>query len=140
MAADNKKLGYRIMLGVVVVLIGGSMLLYLVPQAPGTGQEAGDTLARVGDQTVTVADVRQQLNEISQRNQIPKPLEGIYAQQILKQMVFERELEYEAKRLDIRVTPEEIADRIRLFLPTAFDGGNPIAMDQYAAQVQARFN
>jgi peptidyl-prolyl cis-trans isomerase D len=140
MAGNNKKLGYRIMLGVVVVLLGGSMLLYLVPQAPGTGQESTDTLARVGDQTVTVADVRQQLAEIGRNNPIPKPLEGLYAQQLLKQMVFQKELEYEAKRLDISVSNEEVADRIRLFLPTAFNGGNPVAMEDYAAQVQQRFN
>jgi peptidyl-prolyl cis-trans isomerase D len=137
---DNRKLGYRILLGAVVVALGGSMLLYLVPQAPGTGQESNDTLARVGDQTVSVSEVRQQLNEIEQRNSVPKPLEALYAQQILKQIVFQKELEHEAKRLDIHVTNEEIADRIRLFLPTAFNGGNPVAMDQYAAQVQARFN
>jgi len=140
MPVNNKKLGYRILLGVVVVLLGGSMLLYLVPQAPGTGQEATDTLARVGDQIVSVADVRQQLSEVSRNNPIPKQLEGFYAQQILSQMVFQKELEFEAKRLDIHVTNEETADRIRLFLPTAFSGGNPVAMDQYAAQVQARFN
>jgi peptidyl-prolyl cis-trans isomerase D len=139
-ANDKRKLGYRVMLGVVVVLLGGSMLLYLVPQAPSTGQEANDTLARIGDQTVSVADVRQQLNEIEQRNPVPKPLEGLYAQQLLKQIVFQKELEYEAKRLDVKVTNEEVADRIRLFLPTAFSGGNPVAIDQYTAQVQARFN
>ena len=137
---DNRKIGYRIMLGVVVVLLGGSMLLYLVPQAPGTGaQESNDTLARVGDQTVNVSEVRQQLSDIERNNPVPKQLEGLYAQQILKQMVFQKELEYEAKRLDIHVTNEEIADRIRQFLPTAFVGGNPVAMDQYAALVQTRF-
>ena len=140
MAGTDKKLGYRILLGAVVVALGGSMLLYLVPQAPGTGQEAADTLASVGGENVTVADVRQQLNEVSKNNPIPKPLEGFYAQQILSQMVFQKELEYEAKRLGISVTSEEVADRIRLFLPTAFNGGSPVAMEQYAAQVQARFN
>src|SRR6202790_1969113 len=137
---DKRKLGYRILLGVVVVAIGGSMLLSLVPQAPGGGQEASDTLARIGDQTVSVAEVRQQLGDIERSNPIPKPLEGLYAQQILKKMVFQKELESEAKRLDIKVTNEEIADRIRQFLPSAFNGGNPVAMDQYSAQVQARFN
>ena len=138
---DKRKIGYRIMLGVVVVLLGGSMLLYLVPQAPGTGSaaESNDTLARVGDQTINVSEVRQQLSEIEQRNPVPKQLEGLYAQQILKQMVFQKELEFEAKRLDIKVTNEEIADRIRQFLPTAFNGGNPIPLDQYTALVQTRF-
>jgi hypothetical protein len=78
---DNRKIGYRIMLGVVVVLLGGSMLLYLVPQAPGTGaQESNDTLARVGDQTVNVSEVRQQLSDIERNNPVPKQLEGLSAQ------------------------------------------------------------
>jgi peptidyl-prolyl cis-trans isomerase D len=139
-ATDNRKLGYRILLGAVVLVLGGSMLLYLVPQAPGTGGEvATDTVAQVGDQRVTVADVRQQLNEIEQRNQVPKPLEGLYARQILNQLVFTKEIEYEAKRLGISVSNEEIADRIRQFLPTAFNGGTVIAMDQYTQEVQQRF-
>jgi len=137
---DNRKLGYRIALGAVVLLLGGSMLLYLVPQAPGTGEVSTDTLAQVGDQRVTVADVRQQLGQIEQRNQIPKQLEGLYAKQILNQLVFTKELEYEAKRLGITISNEETAERIRQLLPTAFNGGTVIAMDQYTQEVQKRFN
>jgi peptidyl-prolyl cis-trans isomerase D len=138
-ATDNRKMGYRILLGAVVLVLGGSMLLYLVPQAPGTGEISTDTVAQVGDQKVTVADVRQQLSQIAQRNQIPKQLEGLYARQILNQLVFSKEIEYEAKRLGITVSNEEIADRIRQFLPTAFNGGTVIAMDQYTQEVQQRF-
>jgi len=138
-ATDNRKIGYRILLGAVVLVLGGSMLLYLVPQAPGTGEVSTDTVAQVGDQKVTVADVRQQLSQIAQRNQIPKQLEGLYAKQILNQLVFTKEIEYEAKRLGITVSNEEIADRIRQFLPTAFNGGTVIAMDQYTQEVQQRF-
>jgi peptidyl-prolyl cis-trans isomerase D len=138
-ATDNRKLGYRILLGAVVLVLGGSMLLYLVPQAPGTGEVSTDTLAQVGDQKVTVAEVRQQLNQIEQRNPLPKPMEGFYAQRILDQLVFTKELEYEAKRLGITISNEEIADRIRQLLPTAFNGGTVIAMDQYTQEVQQRF-
>src|SRR5713226_5763225 len=137
--ADKSKLGYRILLGAVVLVLGGSMLLYLVPQSPVSGEISTDTVAKIGDESVSVQDVRQQLNQIEQRNQVPKPLEALYAQQILKQLVFEKEIEYEAKRLGIHVSPDEIADRIRQFLPTAFNGDTPVGMDQYAAQVQSRF-
>jgi len=136
---DNRKLGYRILLGAVVLVLGGSMLLYLVPQAPGTGDVSTDTVAQVGDQKVTVAEVRQQLNQIEQRNPLPKPMEGFYAKRILDQLVFTKELEYEAKRLGITISNEEIADRIRQLLPTAFNGGTVIAMDQYTQEVQNRF-
>ncbi len=137
---DNRKTGMRILLGVVVLLLGGSMLLYLVPQTPGTGEASStDTLAKVGDLTVSTAEVRQQLAEIQQRNQIPKQLESLYARQILNQLIFQKEIEYEAKRLGITVSNQERADRIRQFLPTAFNGDTFVGLDRYAAEVQARF-
>src|ERR1041385_4192603 len=66
-------------------------------------------------------------------------LEAVYAKQILNQLVFAKEIEYEAGRLGIKVTNEEIADRVKQFLPTAFNGDSPVGMDQYTAQVQQRF-
>lgn len=137
--AGSSKTGYRIILGAVIGLIALSMLLYLVPQGPSTAEVSTDSVAQVGDLTVTVADVRKQMNEVEQRNQLPKQMEGFYAQQILKQLVFQKEIEYEGNRLGIHVSPDEIADRIRQFLPTAFNGDAPVGMDQYAAQVQSRF-
>jgi peptidyl-prolyl cis-trans isomerase D len=137
--AVSSKTGYRIFLGVVIGVIALSMLLYLVPQGPSTGEAATDSVAQVGNLTVTLAEVRQQLSQIERQNQVPPQLESLYAQQILKQLVFQKELEYEASRLGIRVSPDEIADRIHQFLPTAFNGDTPVGMDQYAAQVQSRF-
>src|SRR5213594_3886108 len=137
--ADKSKLGYRILLGVVVLVLGGSMLLYLVPQSPVSGEVSTDTVAKIGDESVSVQDVRQQLNQIEQRNPNMKPLEALYAQQILKQLVFQKEIEYEAKRLGIAVSDQERADRIRQYVPTAFNGGTFVGIDRYSAEVQARF-
>jgi peptidyl-prolyl cis-trans isomerase D len=138
-ATENRKLGYRIFLGVVVLGIGASMLLYLVPQTPGTGEISTDAVAKVGDQSVTVAEVRQQLDEMERQRQIPKQFEVFAAQQVLKQLVYQKEIEYEAKRLGITVSDQERADRIRQFLPTAFNGGTFVGMDRYSAEVQSRF-
>src|SRR6266852_6083108 len=137
---DNRKTGMRILLGVVVLLLGGSMLLYLVPQTPGTGEASStDIVAKVGDETVSAAEVRQQLSEIEQRNQVPKQLESLYARQILNQLIFQKEMEYEAKRLGIRVSEQEQADRIRQFVPTAYNGDTFVGRDRYATEVQTRF-
>src|SRR6202521_1099208 len=138
-AKDTSKLGYRILLGAVVLVLGGSMLLYLVPQSPVSGEVSTDTVAKIGEESVSVQDVRQQLSQIEQRNPNMKPLEALYAQQILKQLVFQKEIEYEAKRLGITVSDQERADRIRQFLPTAFNGATFVGMDRYAAEVQQRF-
>ncbi len=115
------------------------MLLYLVPQTPGTGEAAPTRSPRSADQTVTLGEVRQQLAQIEQRNQVPKPLESLYARQILNQLVFQKEIEFEAKRLGVTVSDQERADRIKQYLPTAFTGGNFVGMDRYASEVQARF-
>src|SRR5213082_777291 len=136
---DRSKLMKRIFFGAAGILLGAGMLLYLVPQGPTTGEVPTDTVAKVGDESVTVQDIRQQLSQIERSNQVPRQLESFYAQQILQNLVFQRELEYEAKRLGITVSDQERADRIRLYLPMAFNGGSFIGMDQYAALVQQRF-
>ncbi len=137
---NRQQLFSRILLGAVVLVLAGGMLLYLVPSMPGTGDAASiDTVAKISDESVTTDEVRQQLSEIEQRNQVPKQLESLYAQQILKQLVFQKEIEYEAKRLGIHVSDQERAERIRQFLPTAYNGDTFVGMDRYAGEVQSRF-
>lgn len=136
--SDRQKLYTRIFLGFVVLALSGGMLLYLVPTDPTNAQRSTDTVAKVGDQTITVAEIRQQLNQIRQRNQIPPMLEPYYEQQILRQLLLQKEMEYESTQLGIRVSNDEIADRIRQILPAAFNGDAPIPPDQYTALVQER--
>src|SRR5215467_7450366 len=139
---ENRQLLLKVFIGIFIGLIAISMLLYLVPQGTNsTDANSSETVAKVGDETVTLADVRQQLSQIERNNpQVSKVLEGLYARQILNQLVFTKEIQYEANRLGITVTNEEIADRVKQFLPTAFNGDSPVGMDQYAQQVQQRFN
>src|SRR5882724_3910673 len=136
---EDQKTGKRVLFGVVIAFIALSMLLYLVPQGTNTTEGSTDVLAKVGDQTVTMGEVRQQLDEIRRRNPIPKPLEGLYARNILNQLVFQKEIEFEAKKLGIAVSDQERADRIKQYVPTAFNGDTFVGMDAYAREVQSRF-
>jgi len=138
-ANDKSKRGYRILLGAFVLVLGGSMLLYLVPQGTTSGEVSTDTVAKVGDESVTLQDIRQQLDQFERGNPQSKLIESFYVQQILQQLVFGKEIEYEAKRLGITVSDQERAERIRQILPTAFKGGGFIGMDEYAALVQQGF-
>lgn len=137
--AEQSKLGVRILLGAVVMVLGGSMLLYLVPQSPVSGEVSTDTVAKVGDESISMQDIRQQLNQMESRNPTMKQLEGLYAQQVLNQLIFTKEIEYEARRLGITVSDQERADRIRQYVPTAFNGGSFVGMEKYSAEVEARF-
>jgi peptidyl-prolyl cis-trans isomerase D len=126
------------MLGIVVGILGIGMLLYLVPQ--GTDVLSGtESVATVGDQTISVSDVQDQLSRISRNGQIPPALLSLYTQQVLDQLVYQKSLVLEANRLGLRVTDEEHANFLRKLVPTAFAGETFVGMDKYAAEVQTRF-
>ncbi len=138
-ALRGKKMGVRILLGVIVGFLGIGMLLYLVPQNAGTELTGADVVAQVGDQTISIADVQTELTRISRTGRIPPAMLPIYTQQVLDQLIFEKCLALEADQLGLRVTDQEHADLLRKLVPTAYVGDNFIGMDRYAAEVQARF-
>ena len=126
------------MLGFIVGILGAGMLVYLIPGQGTAGTPTADVVANVGNDQVTVNDVRTQLTRIQTSGAIPPALQSLYAQQVLNQLVFARELGIEAQRLGIQVTDQERADRIRELVPTAFVGDQFVGLDQYAAQIQQR--
>ncbi len=138
-AIRGKKMGVRIMLGVILGFLCIGMLLYLVPQDTGMELTGTDVVAQVGDQKITIADVQEQLDRISRNGQIPASIRGLYTQQVLDNLIFEKSLVIEADRLGLRVTDEEHADMLKKLIPTAFQGDTFIGMDRYTAEVQTRF-
>ena len=135
-ALQNKnKLGVRILLGLFVGMIGAGMLLYLVPGQFTTAAPSMDVVAEVNGQPVTLLEVQQQLARIQRTGAIPSALRALYARQALDQLVFDRVLAYEARRLGIRVTDQERAERLRRLVPTAFAGDTFVGMEAYAQQV-----
>ncbi|MBI3664098.1 MAG: peptidyl-prolyl cis-trans isomerase [Acidobacteria bacterium] len=130
----------RIFLGFVVGVIALMMVITLVPGPVGSIDERPNVVASVDGQEITLTEVNTKLQRIAGQQQIPPALRGLYARQLLDQLVFERMLEVEAKKMGIRITDEERADRIKRLLPVVFTGDTFIGMDRYAAEVQQRFN
>src|SRR5581483_2295894 len=79
------------------------------------------------------------LSRIERTGAIPAALEPLYAQQVLNELVFRKELAIEAQLLGITVSDQERADRIRQLMPTAFVNGAFVGNDQYSAQVEASY-
>ncbi|HTP44139.1 MAG TPA: peptidylprolyl isomerase [Candidatus Acidoferrum sp.] len=128
----------KITMTVLLVLISLSMLTYLVPGLTNTSATGSpDSIARVGSTDISVADVQRQLNQLTRGQNIPPMLKGMYSKQVLDQMIFQHALELEARRLGIPVTPEEMTERIKQIIPTAFSGDTWLK-DRYEAEVQAR--
>ncbi|MGA8221666.1 MAG: peptidylprolyl isomerase [Candidatus Acidiferrales bacterium] len=129
----------KITMTVILVVICLSMVITLIPglYSGSAGANNADTVATVAGQDITMAEVQRQLNQATRGQSIPPMLKGLYAKQILDQMVFQHALELEAQRLGIRVTPEEETERIKQILPTAF-AGDQWLKDRYAQEVQQR--
>jgi peptidyl-prolyl cis-trans isomerase D len=135
---QQRKRGVQIVLGVILGAVCIAMVITMVPGGPIGSQGASpDAVATVDGNDITVTDVTQKLNRLTQGQSVPAMLRGIYAQQVLNQMIFERLLVIEGKRLGLQVTPQEVTDRIKQLLPTVFSGDTWMK-DRYAAEVQMR--
>jgi peptidyl-prolyl cis-trans isomerase D len=135
---QNRNNMVKVFLGVLLGIICLSMALTLGVGSFGTLTDNGDALARVGSADITQNDVQTLLGRISRSQPIPPMMRDLYARNVLDQLVLQKSLELEASRLGIRVTPEEQANRIKLILPTVFNGDTWVGKDRYASEVQLR--
>ena len=134
----DKNRWVKVTMWVLLVLISVSMVITLVPGlVGGSTTNSPDTVASVGGQDISLLEVQRHLNMVLHGQNPPEMLKGLYAKQVLDQMIFSRALDLEAQRLGINVTPQEESDRIKQLLPTAFEGGG-FAKDRYVAEVQNR--
>src|ERR1700691_4788188 len=128
----------KITMTVILVVICVSMVVTLVPGLVGgaVGTTNPDTIASVAGQDISFDQVEQQLNQLTQNQNVPEMLKGLYAKQLLDQLVFQNALYVEANRLGVSVTPEEETERIKQILPNAWAGG-VWQKDIYANAVQS---
>ena len=105
----------RILLGVMLGMVALSMLLYLIPGA-GTTSAAGQNdqvVAEIGRDVLTLRQVELGIQNQLRTNQIPPDLVQVIIPQQVDQMVEERAIAYEAKRLGFEVTDQDLANTIR---------------------------
>ncbi|MGH9686010.1 MAG: peptidyl-prolyl cis-trans isomerase [Candidatus Acidiferrales bacterium] len=113
----------KISMGVILVLICVSMVVTLVPglmSGPSTDASSPDAIANVAGTPISVVDFQQKFDQMMSSQQVPQMMRGIYAKQLLNDMVFEQALEYEAQQLGVQVTTQEEATRIREMVPSAW--------------------
>lgn len=135
----QRQRGVKIFLGAVLVAISAAMVLTLAPiGGMGGTTESPDAVATVGGQNITLLDVRQRFDQQTRGQQIPSMMQGFYMQQILQEMVFDKVLDLEAQRLGMQVTDEEMTQRLKQILPSAFVGGAWVGSERYAQEVQLR--
>jgi peptidyl-prolyl cis-trans isomerase D len=137
---QRRQTGVKILMGVILGMICIAMVITLVPGLiPGTtsGMTSADTIARVGTEDISRQDVESMLNRELRGQQLPPSFKSLYAKQVLDQLISEKALEIEGDRIGLKVTPQEETDRIKKYLPTAFNGDTWVGRERYTALVQS---
>jgi peptidyl-prolyl cis-trans isomerase D len=112
----------RILLAVILGVVAISMVAYLIPNQGTSGVASGDdtTIAKIGDEKISTTDAIQAIQTQMRGRQIPAEIIGFYAPQAIQQLINQRAMAYEAQRLGIQVTDDDVYNAIRQELPPSF--------------------
>lgn len=137
----QRKTAIRVLLGIIVLFLGAGMLVYLVPTA-GSDASLRDPrghLAEVAGRAVTVAEAdreyRRRAEQFGSQSEIFRQL--IY-ERVVDDLIRQRAMEYEAERLGLKTTPEDVAARLRQ-LSVLYPDGRFIGAQAYQQLVAQEF-
>src|SRR5581483_12349651 len=103
----------KYLMGSILVLVSASMLLYLVPSY-NTGSGPNDSIvAKIGGEQITETEARKMIQNQTRGRQIPAEIIPNYVPTLIDSMVTDRALEYEAHKLGIQVSDQDVADYLR---------------------------
>jgi peptidyl-prolyl cis-trans isomerase D len=128
----SREKSVKILLGVMLLLVAASMLIYLIPGGIGsTGVTGGDSvIAAVGSENITNQDVQRSLARVMQgQANLPKGLLAMYIPRIVEQLVEQKAMAYKAKEMGLTISDTELGDSIEAgFAPQM---GGTFDKDQY---------
>jgi peptidyl-prolyl cis-trans isomerase D len=137
----------KIILGALLVLICASMAITLIPggigSSLGIGAPPAGVLATIGDQQVTVPEVQREAKAMI-RQQFPRGgpqaamLLPYFASQAAEQLINEKALVAEARRLGLRANDDELRDELQhgQLGSMLFPDGRFVGQEEYENFVQ----
>jgi peptidyl-prolyl cis-trans isomerase D len=140
----------KIILGGILLIICVMMVITLVPGGMfgdylGGGLTTQGVLAKVGDQEINVTQVAQQARLIGKQRfqgNVPPTLMPYLMQQAAQGMITARAIVYEADRMGLAVTDDELRDFLHQgqLGQLLFPNGNFVGQQAYEQFVQTQFN
>jgi len=131
----NSQKAKKYVMGGILVLVSLSMLLYLVPNY-NTGTGANDVVvAKIGSVEITEAEARRSIQTQTRGQRIPAEIIPNYVPQMIETMVNDRAMEYEAHKLGLEVSDQDVADYLRQNFANLFPDGKFVGKDVYAAML-----
>jgi peptidyl-prolyl cis-trans isomerase D len=113
----------RYLLGGLLGLVALSMVITLIPGYGSASRAPEQVVAEVGKEPITVREVQSTLQSMMRNKSVPPEMVQLYVPQLVDQMINERALAYEAKRMGFEVSEAETASAIRSVLTQLFPNG-----------------
>src|SRR5579883_1754612 len=117
----------RITLGAILTVVAVTMVITLIPGfGTPTGSNSDDpVLAEIGGDKITASKAQHDFQLMAQNAQIPSQMLEVYFPQVFQNMVQEKAARYQAERLGLTVTDDEILTGLMSADPQFFPNGQP---------------
>lgn len=126
----SREKSVRILLGVMLLLVAGSMLIYLIPGGVGDSAASGqNTLAAVGPDKVTTVDLQREIQRLTRGQNLPKGILAMYIPTMVTQLIEQRAMTYKAREMGLTISDQELGDAIQAAF--AAQAGGKFDMQMY---------
>ncbi|MEN6537495.1 MAG: peptidylprolyl isomerase [Bryobacteraceae bacterium] len=123
----------RYLLGALLMLVAISMVVTLVPGF-GTGGGANEQIvAEIGKDVITTMEVQQTIQMQLRGRSLPPEMAAAFVPQLVDQMITENVVAYQAGRMGLQVSEQDLSKTIQTIFPQLFEGGKFAGKDVYAA-------
>lgn len=133
----SREKSVRYVLGFLLGLVALSMVITLVPGYSGLvggGAANPQIVAEIGDEALTVTDVRRIVDREMRGGSIQRGMESIYIPMFVKQIVADRALAFQAKQMGFKLSEQELSKTIAALIPQLFDAnGKFVGKEAYGA-------
>ena len=129
----------RITLGAVLTVVAVTMVVTLIP---GFGTTTGSTddpvLAQIGSEKITASQAQRDFQTIVQGQQIPTEMLQVYFPQYFENTVMQRAVKYQAERMGLAVSDDEVLAGLMSADPQFFQNGQLVSKEQFEAFLAQR--
>jgi peptidyl-prolyl cis-trans isomerase D len=129
----------RITLGAVLTVVAVTMVVTLIP---GFGTTTGSTddpvLAQIGSEKITASQAQRDFQTLVQGQQIPTEMLQVYFPQYFESTVMQRAVKYQAERMGLMVSDDEVLAGLMAADPQFFQNGQLVSKEQFEAFLAQR--
>ena len=125
----------RYLLGGVLVMIAFSMVVTLIPGFGSSGRtdERNDTVAKIGDDKITVRDAVMSIQNVMRRQNVPPSAVKSLVDNFMDSMISSRVMALQANKMGLGLSDKDLAETIRSRVPQLFPNGQFMGRDAYEA-------